>query len=102
MFLVKFSVDTPHSGVGLEDEERIDDLFHIFPNPGKDVFHITFSDELCPDASIQVYEISGRCILSKQNIGCDERHFQCTAPPGIYLVELRSGQKRQTRKVIMQ
>ncbi len=101
MFLMKLSYDMTNK-VGLHEESSPQDLFHIFPNPGKDFFYISLSDDLCPDAAFQVYETTGRCILSKPRIGCDERNFQCTAPPGVYLVELRSGSQRQTRKVIIQ
>lgn len=100
MFLMKLSYDM-NNKVGLHEESPVEDLFQIFPNPGKDVFYIGLGEDICPEASIQVYETSGRCILSKQNIACDERNFQCTAPPGVYMVELRSGSKRQTRKVIV-
>ncbi len=101
MLLAKLSYDMTNQ-VGLQEESFTEDLFHIFPNPGKETFNISLSDDLCPDAGIQVYETSGRCILSKRSIDCDERNFQCTVPPGLYLVELRSGSKRQTRKVIIQ
>jgi hypothetical protein len=101
MLLARLSYDM-NNRVGVQENSNSVALFNIFPNPGTGFFTISLNEGLCPDATMNIYDASGHCIRSKESIGCRGQDAQCTAPAGIYLIEVRSGLKRQTRKVIIQ
>ncbi|WP_107039611.1 T9SS type A sorting domain-containing protein [Brumimicrobium mesophilum] len=50
--------------LGLDGNEKVDEIFSVFPNPAKDI--ITVQYELSSsDAELEIYDISGRSIINQ-------------------------------------
>jgi PKD repeat protein len=68
----------------------------IFPNPAKDILHIESKTLLEADLTVKVTELSGKQILMQQGNQSVDVSISSLAP-GIYLVNIQSGDKVQTR-----
>lgn len=70
----------------------------IFPNPFTESFNLTGVDLSGGICKIEIRDIVGRLVLSKQLVN-DEKTIQCnTLQPGIYFVEVTVGGKRTVFK----
>jgi hypothetical protein len=76
------------------------EIFTLYPNPAKGFFVLYTSQA---DADLTVYDISGRIIL-KQAISTSGQHNISTHawPKGTYMITLRTAQKVQTQKVVIE
>ncbi|RZK12820.1 MAG: T9SS type A sorting domain-containing protein [Flavobacterium sp.] len=95
----QFAVDNDLSTetFGLKD-------FKLYPNPNTGNFSIEFNSETSNDIKISVYDIQGRQILDKtyQNTGMFSQNVQLnTVQAGIYLVNINDGDRKETRKIII-
>ena len=78
--------------------------FKLYPNPNTGNFSIEFNSETSSDIKISVYDIQGRQILDKtyQNTGIFSQNVQLNSvQAGVYLVNINDGDKKETRKVII-
>jgi len=76
----------------------------IYPNPIKDVLHLSFSSPIKENTSIEVYDLNSKLVLKKQlqkNSSVINIPFQKQAK-GIYFVRIYENSKVETFKVIKQ
>ncbi len=78
-------------------------LMTIFPNPTSDHITIQFPDDFNPtDASkMTLFDLTGRACFEAEIRGNSEQFDIGTVPPGMYLVEVRSGQGRYLKKLVV-
>lgn len=91
--------------VGLPDV-FVSGSFDIFPNPSKGKFEITFSAENSEDISIRIYNNIGQAVINedlKKFHGEYRRQFDLSeAGSGIYMVEISSGDRKVSKKMVIQ
>ncbi|MPS73208.1 MAG: T9SS type A sorting domain-containing protein [Chryseobacterium sp.] len=78
--------------LGVNDVAR--PTFSIYPNPVKDAINIMGGDK--PD-SVTVYDITGKVVLSEKG---SQKINASSLEKGIYLMQISSGKKTETIKVI--
>ncbi len=76
---------------------------NIFPNPTSDHITIQFPENFNPtDASkMTIFDLTGRACFEAEIRGKVEQYDIGTLPPGMYLVEVRSGQGRYLEKLVV-
>ncbi|NNC46008.1 MAG: T9SS type A sorting domain-containing protein, partial [Winogradskyella sp.] len=85
------------------DEVALDNL-SVYPNPNNGEFNVSFNPRSGDDIIIEVFDISGRSILSNtyNNTGrFDETITLNKASSGIYLLSISEGQQKVTKKIIV-
>ncbi|NNC44441.1 MAG: T9SS type A sorting domain-containing protein, partial [Winogradskyella sp.] len=85
------------------DEVALDNL-SVYPNPNNGEFNVSFNPRSGDDIIIEVFDISGRSILSNtyNNTGrFDETIMLNKASSGIYLLSISEGQQKVTKKIIV-
>lgn len=85
------------------DEVVLDNL-SVYPNPNNGAFNVSFNPRSGENIVIEVFDISGRSILSNtyDNTGrFDENITLNNASAGIYLVRISEGQQKVTKKIIV-
>ena len=86
------------------DENQLENLA-IYPNPNNGEFNIGFNPKSGEDIEIQVYDIRGRAIFSK-NYNTTSRFEEAislnNAQSGVYLLTIADGSNKITRKIIVE
>ena len=72
----------------------------IYPNPASEYFMIQ-SESIVSGISINVIDISGKIVISKDNIKSDERIIISDLNKGIYFVNITSNNFSKTEKLII-
>ena len=95
----QFAVDNNLSttNFGLKD-------FKLYPNPNTGNFSVEFDSATSTDINIAVYDIRGRQIFDKnyQNTGRFSQNLQLNnVQAGVYLVNINDGDKKETRKIVI-
>ncbi|QRM88368.1 T9SS type A sorting domain-containing protein [Lacinutrix sp. WUR7] len=73
--------------------------FDVYPNPAKNRIYVTSNLQ---ESQIQVYDITGKLVLSKDlSFGKNAVDISAMAP-GVYLARIFAGGKSQTKKLIIQ
>jgi subtilisin-like proprotein convertase family protein len=81
------------------------DNFSIFPNPNDGNFTVKFNSNSGNDINIAVFDIRGRSIFNNlyQNNGLFEQTLQLDkVQSGIYLVNIQDGDKKITKKIVIE
>ena len=88
-------------GVG-EVMQRIE--FKLFPNPSVDKVKVKRTKAKGESASIEIYDLHGRILLTKQvPVGTEEIEIDVShLPGGVYFCRLNTENKRATKKLIIQ
>jgi hypothetical protein len=74
----------------------------ILPNPMKDLATVRFENPRNEEFIMQVFDLSGKVILQKAGItGTQVTIERGTMAPGMYIIELRSGSRRTTAKLVV-
>jgi len=77
-----------------------ENVFMIYPNPGKESFKITFASQQERIKNIFVYDFSGKAI---DNFIASEDGLKINAPQGIYFVRIETADgKSSTEKLVIQ
>ncbi|PHR71351.1 MAG: hypothetical protein COA67_06505 [Lutibacter sp.] len=88
----------------LSVEENIFDVFNIYPNPSNGTVNISLSS--IDDVQVSLYDIRGRLISSEvhaNNSGTFKKELNFgTVSSGVYLLNVKSGNKTATKKLIIQ
>ncbi len=94
---VVFVVTDPTSVV---DEEVNFSFNTAYPNPAKDLLYLDFGNGFDNDASINIYDINGNCLIKQQiSSGSTNEVVSVSAlPVGSYYLNIRMGNKLRTRK----
>ena len=85
------------------DEFEFDNL-NIFPNPNNGEFTVNFNSNSGKDIAIEVYDIRGRSVMAKSynNIGIfNETITLGNVQSGMYLLNIKDGDRKVTRKIIV-
>jgi len=78
-------------------EETADAVIHIYPNPVQDVLHINLSGKT---GELQVFDISGKCLLQEQITGNENSVDVSCLEIGLYIVRLKYEKQIFTRKIV--
>jgi len=99
-------IDTRSLEVGVEDLAAEGVSVDIYPNPASDQFRLTINSEKAFDAELSVWTIDGQQVSSQVlsiNESTNEVNVNSsTFAPGFYLVQLQSGDKVLTRKIVIE
>lgn len=77
------------------------ELVNIYPNPVKDEINLGIASELSGEITINLYDICGKKLFTGKYISVTEIKLDFIPPTaGMYLIEVRSGQKNYTIKLI--
>lgn len=79
--------------------------FKIYPNPNNGNFNVQFNSTSGKDIKVNVYDLSGRQIISKsfQNNGMFSENIQMnTIQKGIYIVTVIDGDVKETKKIVIE
>ena len=78
--------------------------FVIYPNPNNGEFTVKFNSTTTNDVKVEVYDIRGRLILNNKysNNGAFNQAIDLNnAQSGMYLINVADGDKKATRKIIV-
>lgn len=79
--------------------------FKIYPNPNNGNFNVQFDSNSGNDITINVNDIRGRQIFAKsyQNTGLFNQNLELnTVQSGVYMVTVQDGDKKETKKIVIQ
>jgi hypothetical protein len=76
----------------------------VYPNPNNGVFCLELSGlDASERTQVEIYNMTGDKILSANMTGDSKHYFSLSStPPGIYILQVTSGKKRGTNRIIKQ
>lgn len=87
----------PTTPVGIEDAEKTDFGFNVFPNPGNGLFHITFKTE--GNKTLSVFDMTGKQVLI-ENFDDDKHEFDLSwFKEGLYLLSVTSTEGKYSKLI---
>jgi hypothetical protein len=89
----------PNSILGLEDLQPREKQWILFPNPGRTTVTISHSNESSGNAVAGVYSVLGQKMEMLEIAGSAKLDIS-SYPAGIYIVEIVSGQSRETLRLV--
>ncbi len=90
-----------NSATGIK--EKVQNLFHLFPNPATTSVTIQSETNLPEKTSFQLFDITGRMVLQKQLTGATNRVELNEVSKGMYLYQVvSSSQKISAGKLVVQ
>ncbi|MFN8265452.1 MAG: T9SS type A sorting domain-containing protein [Chitinophagaceae bacterium] len=84
------------------EENLLNSSTRIWPNPSSGSFNIRLQSATMASMQVKVYDATGRMVMSFSGTTNKEYQFGETLKPGLYIVELTSGDQRSTQKIIRQ
>ena len=92
------------STVGISENNQAG--FTLFPNPAHQQINISFSLDLPGKVSLDLLNVNGERLLNLMeeplSAGDITRTFTISQPAGLYFIRMKSGEKNQIRKIIIQ
>lgn len=82
------------------EDNELQNIIQIFPNPNKGNFTINISNEIQSNANIEIFNITGQ-ILYRGNIIQRNQNVIFTSEKGIYIVKVKNGNSIFTEKIIL-
>lgn len=109
---IPFGTPTVQTGYGITvnnnvltglNENNFEATFQIFPNPGKNYFHVSLTNESKEICTLEIFNGAG-ILVRKLNLG-NESEINSTVdiselPVGIYMVKTNLGTRQSVRKLI--
>ncbi|MCF8339011.1 MAG: T9SS type A sorting domain-containing protein, partial [Bacteroidales bacterium] len=94
----EFTLDkTGQISTSIEDSPQAS-VFHIYPNPAKKSVNIITEKNVAKQLYIK--DLSGRTVRS-ENFSATKKQFDISSlSPGVYFMEIKTGEKRQMKKFI--
>lgn len=93
------------SNAVVQVSENIRSDFSVFPNPANDLINISFNEIMNGQAKLVLTDLAGREVysttLSNLNPGVKHSINTIDFEDGMYLLQLQSGDKTNTRKIIV-
>lgn len=74
------------------------DFAAIWPNPAKNTLNVKLDGS--GDASVTLYDISGRIVLAEKMNGAQSTFGIESLPQGVYLAEIKQGERQITKKIV--
>jgi phosphatidylserine/phosphatidylglycerophosphate/cardiolipin synthase-like enzyme len=90
--------------VGLQTWELDGTTWKVFPNPARDELHILYDGSRPVHAEIGIYNMNGQLILAVENTmspGINTMDIPSWIPGGVYILQIRSGEKVETLKLLI-
>ena len=84
--------------VGISDNNN---LFNIYPNPNKGTFLISFGN-IAPSTRVIITELTGKLIYDQQNINQSHLNLDLELSSGVYFVIVKSDNRTQTKKLLVE
>ncbi len=96
-------IDVTISGqVGIENR-KTEDIFAVYPNPAKTQFNLQLTSNIVPQASIKIYDLSGRCVHEFTNLAPNQHiSFGEELQSGVYILSYESKDKRLNSMIVKQ
>lgn len=89
--------------LGVSDLKLVDNFFNIYPNPNNGLFNIEFENQLNEKYNLEITDITGKVLISKENIQGDIQSIDMTnTPKGIYFVVVRSEKYMGVKRISLQ
>ncbi|WP_299896121.1 glycoside hydrolase family 11 protein [uncultured Aquimarina sp.] len=96
----ELDVSVDNTVLGVDDLQKPNSYFDIYPNPAKDVAHVNFNISN-QEKKLEVYNVSGKIVLSK-NYGATETITEIeNLPKGMYFVVLNTNNNNAAKKLII-
>jgi hypothetical protein len=73
----------------------------MYPNPTKGVLHVNLSDYKSQIIKMNVYDTKGQLVMTKEILKSASVFNLSTLPKGSYVVELKSGNKKSSSRIIV-
>ncbi len=87
------------SSSGIAPSNKEEDLIRVFPNPSNGLVHIDLKNFSTKSPSVNIYSLDGSRIIKNNQVINSSVKVQLN--PGIYMLELKTGQETYTKKVIV-
>ena len=89
-----------YNAVGL-DQEEINSLFKIYPNPSNGIIQIELADQLQSDFRIRLMDLNGKLVYESES---HSKLFELNLelPGGMYLLNIESAERSITQKIILE
>ncbi len=84
--------------VGINMLNSVLNQIAVFPNPSTGLVNIDLNN--LTDASIKVFNITGKLIYQENEINSSPYQFELNASSGVYIIEINTNQKKQFFKLI--
>lgn len=91
------ALNLPNSPCFISVEEESNIRFDVYPNPAKDQLTISGNGRI---TSVIVRDLLGHEVYSKQNMNQEVYRLNGGFAPGVYFVDVYSGNQRSTHKVV--
>ena len=87
-----------------ENSAQTVQVFNLFPNPAKDFFVISFSEELTANSVVEVFSATGQLVLQQPiNSSTGQQKVSTLGfAPGIYLVKVQTGKTASTQRLVVE
>jgi len=80
----------------VEDVEQ--DMFNVFPNPATDEITINSTESV---DQVVIYDVTGKEVFSQVGVAANETINVATLNRGLYMIEVRSGVKKSTKRLVL-
>lgn len=86
------------------EEVMVKDGFKIYPNPAKTKIYLAIFKDFSKNATLQVYDMQGRCILVRDEVNAGQKNILDVSqlPKGVYTFILKSNGQYAQEKLIVQ
>ena len=75
----------------------------IYPNPSNGVFQVNIQSDIPTTYEVKVVNLIGKTIVQKQVETNFETRFDLSShPKGVYFLQIKSGKKQITKRVVVQ
>jgi hypothetical protein len=100
--LTPFAVSVTQYGTGVGIDENELNSLRIYPNPAKDEFIVEVNPSEYPEFNIQLLNLAGLEILSKQCSGKEKYSVDISSvKSGSYMIRIKSGEKMINRIILI-
>ena len=97
---MSISISTLSTGI---NSNGLEDIARIYPNPSKGIFYLEVNHQITTGLNIQVIDLGGKVIYSKNKITKDIEKIDLSGyPKGIYFIKFRSDKYSKTEKLIIE
>ena len=88
----------------LSIDESSQSMFQIFPNPAKNELNIKFNTRLLENTFLEVFDIQGKLIMSKQEIenSYENRVDVSALQAGMYFVVIKTNSFKEIKKIVIE
>ena len=90
------------SSVSAIEENLIENLIFVYPNPSSGIFQLNFDNMQLAKEELEIYNVSGEKVYTVANIKQQMQIDLSALPTGIYFVKVYDGTKIYNQKIVVQ